>query len=379
MIQLDLPQMILGLFLALLAMLSILVLANSAEPIRRALAAIVGLLIIPAELARPLAQRAVGWLERQTRAVFDRAVHTPEGSWRGWPVIGAFFFASLVLSNLYAETWLLVLSLPLFGFSFGAPTATPEAASLAALAIICLGLYYGGTLTDAVGVTKIGVWHDRPLPQRAVVIVISVLGIVGVLWLFLNIGVLRALHQTVPAEYSVAALEQIDPYAVGSLDADSEYGALLEEPLDDSTTAIAQRERQLILFSNVLLAVLGALVVITGKWAVMWALAYTTGFALGILWLVAAIVDYVLAVTVGMLVALRDTLVPDLTELAHEFVAALRDALDKLRESLFERGNAVARDAAAQHARDFGEQLHFDDLYSNGDDSAPDARSARFA
>lgn len=337
MIQFDLSQILLGLAVLLAIVVGLFVLAESAEVVRRALAAIVHLLLIPVEEAQKGTAQATSWLQQHTRTLFRDAVKTEDDLWPGWAVIGAFFFASLVLANLYAEVWLLVLSLPLLGFMSGAFPEATHITALAALAIISLGLYYGGTLTDAAAITKIGVWHNRPRWERMTIGAISLVGICGVLLFFFNLAQLRAEHQTQAGTVNVAAAEQLDPYAAGGTGGSASFDEPEFVEVSASTEALRAAEERMIVESNVLLAVLGALVLITGKWSLLWALAYLLGIAMAILWGFAWCVDFLLRVTALILRALRDQLVPDLTELAHHFVAALRDALDRVRETIFDR------------------------------------------
>jgi len=351
---------LLGLGALALLFLTMHAVARFEEPVRRSTTSALDFVGAPIRVLHEVFSSATTWLWERAHRAFTQAEPLQDGEWEGWPVIGAFFYAAMVAANLYAELWLLVMTLPLLGFSF-AVSAPYDAGWLTAAAALSLGLFWGGMASEAIGLTNMTPWRRRSRRDHIWLGIASGAAILGLLVTLGSLGYYRGLVMTLqPGDLS--ALDVLDPFAAGEgLD-------LLADPTAHATTAgledaaaieaqIAHLERTLPPFVGTMLLLLAGMTFVAGKWSLGHALAYLSGALFAALWLVISPIHVALRIAFEMFETLRGPLVADVTNLSHLSARALFDWYASHRDEAFHQEAADIRGAAHEHRDDLSAEL----------------------
>lgn len=368
--NLDYPQLF-GLVIAVLigAAMFLWLISRFEEPVHKLLKAVIQLLAVPVALANDAATSLANWLLRQARAAATLPDKVADHEWIGWPIVGAFFCAVIVAVNIYAEWCLLVMTLPLLGFAFSEGQLPQDAVTLTALAIISLGLFWGGMLSESIGLTSLTPWRHRNRRDRMVLGLLSLAVLGAILWSSWQIGRVRGFQMGFqPEDYATSQVIDADAIAsAGTWDAsspqvpNSQAQASTAVPstaatADTHAAEYGQMQRDLPISINGILVVLSVLTFILGKWSLSHSLAYLASLALSLLWLLVWPVQFLVRVANDMIVSMRDELLPSVTNLAHRSTKDMVDLYLRRRDEAFDRGVADIRAAAENHFDELGKE-----------------------
>jgi hypothetical protein len=349
------------------------------QPVQRILSALVDLVAIPVRLAHEATTSISTYLLHHGRAAATKPDPTGPTEWVGWPIVGAFFSAAIVLINMYAEMSLLLMTLPLLGFAFAAVSLPQDAALLTAVAILSLGVYWGGLLSESIGLTHLTPWRRRGRRDRMVLGLLSVGVLAAILWSTWQIGRVRGFQMGFqPEDYAA-----VDPLEADVMAADSTWDpahpSIAASPVTSSTlaspSAVAadrpsaeyqELERDLPVHVNGVLAVLGGLTFITGKWSLTHSLAYLVSLVLSMLWLLVWPVQFLVRALHEMLTSIQGHLLPSFTNLSHLGASDVLSWYTSRRDEAFERDAASIQAAAETYFDELAEQSMRAAASSNG-------------
>jgi len=306
------------------------------------------ILAVPATLIHVLhdwADRLSAWLIDQARMIVTRAEEPPEGTWIGMVVIGTLIAAVALAVVFYTDLQLMLMTLPFLGFAMEAFPMPEEAATIVAMSMIALTVYWGEVFCESAGFTRVTPIARRSRRERYWFLGTSVVALAVILYMGVQLAAVRT-HETAISSAQLHAMET-DPFAAGVSGTQSSAPSAPATPSDATDPVLA------IDGVNKALMVLSTVTVFMGKWCIEPLLAYALALLLSLLWVPAMCVRLLLSLAEQLFAAVTDQLVPAALGLSRDITRSGFDWYASLRDPAFEQ----ELDEIAQSASALGQEM----------------------
>jgi hypothetical protein len=363
-------------FVVVLAFMALRIISKYEEAIRLSTTSAIDFVSVPIRVIHDATSGLTDWLWTRANQAFARIDPIEKGEWEGAPVVGAFFYAAIVSANMYAEIWLLVMTLPLLGFSTG--TTIPHSATwLTATAAISLTLFWGGMYLEARGLTKSTPWRRRPEKELDELRNTSKIALALLVVTLAAIGIYRGLEMA-GSHIAIQDTVGLDPFAP-ELDSGFVAAPLPPPSAEDAKLqeTIQWADRVMPPFVNGMLLILGGLTFALGKWSIPNAIGYVIGAACALIRLVIYPIHMATRIANEMYETLRGPLVSDFTHLGHLSAKELFDLFARRKDEAFEQDAAEIQKAKSRHEEELAAELLRRAGRVNGHSPSPQLQSEK--
>lgn len=233
-----------------------------------------------------------------------------QGVWAGWPPVGAVINTAYTICFVYAELWIMWLTLGALGFASAVGIVPPVGADLLMAASLTItAAFWGGVLLDALGMSHLGPWGAQGPRgrQKTKWFAVAMLAFTAVIAGSLGLWRYAQLAAEAPVDTTPAAVAPLITFADPALASEliPVVPALPEAEPAPPPLVDERLEQAVPLLVNVGLPVLIALSIVLSAWGAMTLVGLLVGLALGIgsvlFGIVELLIDLVLTATRGLL------------------------------------------------------------------------------